>query len=612
MDSNYVKTKIKRKIDNKFEEKVKDVYTSSYPYVLFISIVCVMFSFYHRLPIHYYIYFTWHLVWVLLSMLVYKKVKLSTRTSLILFKFFISGTFMFYMEDYTYFAICDFAIFFLVMSFSLERKKTITLGSVVYVVILSKAVLVYLGYFSSRLNTIYEWVITYVIIFIGGLLFFVVNRVLRDFVLESVESTEENMIELNRLAYYDRLTSIKNREWFIRKINCLMEDGLEGMSIAIFNIRNIRSINLAYGTKAGDDTIKKVASILYTSRLDGEIVARTSGNEFGMLVNTAYKEDRVADIYNMLKSDFYIEGIDMEVEYFVACVDYDKEFKDMEEWLQRAIITISYLKTNKIESIGYYKSEIGKSILKKEKMYDELRKEVENNGFFLYYQCKVDALNGKVVGVEALARWKSNSFGNISPYEFIPMIERLSLSNEFGKIIVNRAISEYKQIEGKYGKGVSLSINISPSHLMSDVFKDEVLSALKEYDVSPENIILEITEEVSIESMDKVNAVFKGLREEGIRISLDDFGTGYSSLNYLVGLSIDELKIDKTFVDGLTVSRRSEEILNFLIALSNMYDLDVVCEGVETDEQCEKLMELGCSIIQGYYFSKPSPLGDKK
>ncbi len=612
MDSNYIKTKIKQKIDNKFEEKVEGVYTASYPYVLFISIVCILFSFYQALPIHYYVYFSWHLLWVIVGIVLYKKVGVNTRTYLILFKFFISGTFMFYMEDYTYFAIWDYTLFFIIMTFSIRSKNAFILGSIVYVIILLKAPLVYLNYFSSSLSMAYEWVLTYVVIFMGFLLFFVINRILRDFVLENVESTEENMIELNRLAYYDRLTSIRNREWFIRKINALMGDDLEGMSIVIFNVRNIRSINLAYGTKGGDDAIKKVADILYTSKLDGEIVARVSGNEFGMLVNTSKRANRVADIHNTLKSDFHVDGIDMDIDYFIACVDYDKKFKDMEEWLQRAIITISYLKTNKIESIGYYKNEIGKSILKKEKMYDELRKEVENSGFFLYYQCKVDALNGKVVGVEALARWESSSFGKVSPYEFIPMIERLALSNEFGNIIIRKAVSEYEQIERKYGRGVSLSINISPSHLMSSNFKDTVLSALREYNVSPNLIILEITEEVSIDDIDMVNKVFDGLRNEGIRISLDDFGTGYSSLNYLVGLSIDEIKIDKTFVDGLTVSKRSEEVLNFLIGLSNMYDLDLVCEGVETDEQCEKLLELGCSIIQGYYFSKPSPINDAR
>ncbi len=610
MYDKYARELIQEKVNEKVNVKLKEIYDKVWIYILLVAICICFAALFIQLPMHYYLYFSWHFIWILVGMLFYEKINIKPRTYLILAKFFIGGIFMFYLEDYTLFAVFDIFIFIVIVGFNIKEKYSYIFGIIIYLLMLFKVYLVYEGYIQSRIEQIYDWYTTYVVILVWIIFFFVVHNYIKKFLFANLFAFEENMIELNKLAYYDRLTGIRNREYFKRRVNILIEKGMNNKCIAMFNIRNIRSINLAYGTKMGDTLLKEIARILDGETKTDEIVARTSGNEFCMLIDKDIEVDRIVKIYEKLKSDFHVENLDTEIEYYVACADYEEEFFNVDEWLQKVIITVTHLKTNKIDSIGYYKKELGNSVLKKEKLYDELRKEIENSGFHLFYQCKVDASNGKIIGAEALARWESKSFGRVSPYEFIPMIERLSLSNDFGDIIVNKAISEYSDLEKKYGKGISLSINISPSHLLSAKFKENIMRVLKEYGVSAENIILEVTENVMIESMDIVNAVFDGLREEGFKISLDDFGTGYSSLNYLFGLSIDELKIDKSFVDSLAISKRSEELLNFLIDLSNMYNLDIVCEGVETDEQCEKLLKLGCPIIQGYYFSKPLPISE--
>ncbi len=596
-----------RIIDRKIDIKVMVLYKEAMSYTLITYLLCFFICIYIDVPMHYYMYLLWHFLGLILVVVLYED-KPEKRVNFVLIKYFISGVAMFYLESKGIIAYVDVFLFLIVLTMNFKRKCIIILGFLFNFILLFKWVLVGLGYLENSYENSYTYFFVYLFTFSSVGLFYVITNNIRKFVVDNLTELESHVDDLHKLAYYDRLTGIENEEFFIKELDELVLTNPKSVSIIVFNIKNIRAINISYGESIGDKVFVEIANILNSIKSNGEIVARLNGNEFAMLAYDDATQNRASEVLEILKREFSFDAINTEVEYYVGAASYDANYETGRDWLHNALVTISYLKRNNIVKLAYYDKELEKTIIREEKISYELKRELANGGFSLYFQGKVDANSGTTVGVEALARWQSKTFGAVSPYYFVPIIQRLDLSREFGKLIIRKAIASYDGLVKKYGKGISLSINISPMHVMSQGFKKELDEVLKEFGVSPKNITLEITEDVLIDGIEKVNEIFESLREMGVRISLDDFGTGYSSLNYLLSLSIDELKIDKTFIDSLTTSPRTEELLNFLIDLSNIYNLDIVCEGVETDEQCEKLLNLGCPVIQGYYFSKPVPL----
>lgn len=224
------------------------------------------------------------------------------------------------------------------------------------------------------------------------------------------------------------------------------------------------------------------------------------------------------------------------------------------------------------------------------------------------YQEKTDCDLNKVVGVEALARWISPVLGDVSPTVFVPILEKANLSETFGRMIIQKVLDEYPRLIEKYNPEITVSINISPSHLASIEFTEFVIGEVEKRGIDATRITLEITEDSLIESLDIIAGVLFKLRNFGFKISLDDFGTGYSSLSYLSRLGFDELKIDRSFINQLNEDSRTGMLIRTIINLKDTYGIDVVAEGVETQVQSDILKDFGCNVHQGYLFSKPTPL----
>ena len=303
--------------------------------------------------------------------------------------------------------------------------------------------------------------------------------------------------------------------------------------------------------------------------------------------------------------------IKKKLEFYISYADFIYGIDNYDTCLQKATLTLAYSKDHNILEPSSYKDALDVELRRKELLKDLVGDALNNDEFKLYYQAKYDSRTQKVIGVEALARWLHKDLGFISPTEFIPIIESLNMSKEFGEFIIKKACLEYKQLKEKYNESLSLSVNISPSHIVEDSIIKTILDSLKEYHIPTRKFIVEITEEIMIEGIDKVLPIVDILRSKNVKISLDDFGTGYSSLNYLTQLSLDELKIDKTFVDQIGKKEGIKYLLENIIRLSDQFKLDIIAEGVETIEQLDVLNELGCYHIQGYYYAKPEPLDYK-
>ena len=223
---------------------------------------------------------------------------------------------------------------------------------------------------------------------------------------------------------------------------------------------------------------------------------------------------------------------------------------------------------------------------------------------YMNYQPQTDA-NGMIWGVEALVRWQNPELGLVPPNDFIPVAEQIGIMGELGEFIIDQSLEEIALIQAQTGKKFRLSINVSIRQLVDPDFTQKLLEKITQSGVDNAGIVIEITESILIEDIDRICTILKKINASGIQISLDDFGTGYSSLNMLRHLPLDEIKIDKSFIDHVTTDATSLRMVNNIIAIGRNYEATILAEGVETEEQFACLINCGCDLIQGYYFSKP-------
>lgn len=431
---------------------------------------------------------------------------------------------------------------------------------------------------------------------------------IRKYLLESIADLEDSMAQIYQLAYYDQLTGLPNqylfKEILLKRIN---EEKVTGF-LVFFNLRNLNLINSLYGESLGDAVLTGTTQIFKEIKVDNEVLSRVSGNEFALWIqNPVDFKERLHYYESEFFKRFHVPEMTKKVEFYISYIEYNYNISFMDCY-QNGAIALTYAKTHDIQTPVHYDHNLDEAITNEETMKEELIKALIEDQFELYYQEKVDTMTQEVVSVEALARWNNDVLGQVSPVKFIPVLEKINSSADFGNLILRKAFHEYTELCKKYNKEIKLSINISPSHLSSKGFIYNLKDAINKYKIRPSVVILEITEEIVIEGVDFVTSLIDEIKLMGIRVSLDDFGSGYSSLNYLTKLNIDELKIDKSFVDEVLTDKKVEIMLVHLVELAYQYKLNVVAEGVETEEQYNKIKEIGCHEIQGYYFSKPQPL----
>jgi EAL domain-containing protein (putative c-di-GMP-specific phosphodiesterase class I) len=317
--------------------------------------------------------------------------------------------------------------------------------------------------------------------------------------------------------------------------------------------------------------------------------------------------EKVDFLVTSLQDKFSLDNYNIKLEFYLSYSEHNSG-SDIRESIHKARLALTYAKTNNESSLVAYDAILEKIIRREEQMKERIEYALENDQFEVYYQPKINTITKEIISVEALARWKDGLLGKVSPNDFIPLIEKMNKTIDFGKFIVNKVFSDFENISQKYGNHVRVSINISPSHLISGGFTTFIKNSIINHNIASNRVIIELTEEVVIGNLNKVSKNINELKKIGVAISLDDFGSGYSSLNYLARLNIDEIKIDKTFVEQINRDHKVNVLLDMLIKLSKAYHLNIVAEGVETYEQYDFLKTLGCDEIQGYLFYRPEAL----
>jgi len=430
--------------------------------------------------------------------------------------------------------------------------------------------------------------------------------------------------ELNKLklesqyqAMHDALTGLPNRLLLEEQLSqgiALSKKNEKLLAVIFVDLDDFKKINDLHGHSIGDGLLKVLGKHFKDVIEDGDSVARFGGDEFIFcfpeLDRLLDAENKVKKILSIFKQQFDIDTKSIYSSCSIGVAMYPKDGSDTEDLISKADAALYKSKSIQKGQSLFFNSNIDAQVKRDFLIESELRTALDNNEISLHYQPQFSVNKQEVVGVEALIRWNSKKLGFVSPAEFIPLAEHTSTINDLGNFVLKQSMLEIKQFNARSERPINLSINISPKQLLEPNFVNRVVKTSEETKFSPEYITLEITENTLITDLSVVKPILEELRHQGFKLALDDFGTGYSSLNYLSNLPMNEIKIDRTFIDKFLTNSQSESLVKTIIAIGSFSDLTVVAEGVETQEQFERLAEFKCDFIQGYYFEKPLSFDD--
>jgi len=377
----------------------------------------------------------------------------------------------------------------------------------------------------------------------------------------------------------------------------------------MMDLDRFKYVNDTLGHPIGDLLLCEVAKRLQASlHRASDTVARLGGDEFAVLLPTEDMEAAKMIAARMLKAleePTMIEGQLVDIGVSIGIVGFPQNGSDMNVLLQRADIAM-YTAKRTNTGFALYDEKHDHHSAERLSLMSELRQAVEHDQLTLYYQPKVDLATHTVKYVEALIRWEHPTRGFVAPDQFIPFAEQTGYIKTISRWVADKAIHQCAMWR-EQGIELAVSVNVSARELIQSTLPEMFQSMLQKYDVPAEWIWVEITESAILDDPDHAIETLERLRALGIRISIDDFGTGYSSLSYLKRMPVDELKIDKSFVMGMTNHKDDETIVRSTIDLGHNMGLKVVAEGVETEEMLEQLKEMRCDLVQGYHLSRPLP-----
>lgn len=423
--------------------------------------------------------------------------------------------------------------------------------------------------------------------------------------IENITKEREHSKKLLDTAYIDILTGLYNRNKFLDDIADLTAQAqFNGtkLGLLLIDIDNMKIINDYNGHTAGDEVLKKSAEIL--KRFSKNIIKayRFGGDEFLLAIKNCSSMDSITNVCDTVFESFNSE----QIKFSGGIAVYPDDSEEPEDLLRFTDIAMRRAKKDGKNRITNFKPEMQRVFIQKLNMQAKMSAALLNSDFYLVYQPQFDIKTGDLRGFEALMRWHDKELGDIGPAIFIPLAEETGMILEIGDWVLNTAFCTLKNWQQKYSfKGI-MSINISPMQLKQPNFIENIRNLLIKYNLNPDAVEIEITEGIMIENMNEAIEKLNSLKNIGLRISLDDFGTGYSSLSYLQVLPLNTLKIDKSFITGITEKNGIQaNITNSIITMVTKMGLQTIAEGVEKNEQLQILKKFNCHIVQGFLRGKP-------
>lgn len=431
--------------------------------------------------------------------------------------------------------------------------------------------------------------------------------ILRDLSEEKIHA--EHMAHL---ANHDTLTGLPN--------NALLKDRIgqqviharrlkRRLALLVLDVAGLHFINDSYGYAAGDQVLQHLAGELRAVVRPGDTVARIAGDEFAVLLSDL--NDRaglltaIEKIRGSLVKTYDIAGREVFVTLHGGVTIWPEDGEDADTLLKNAISAAYRAKKEGSVETEFYARTMSEESRRRVTMELALTEAIESGQFLLHYQPKVDAHSGRIIGCEALIRWNNPGLGMVMPDQFIPLAEENGRIIQIGDWVIREACRQIAEWRSQGLGTVSVAVNLSARQLHQPGLIASISETLRSLGIAPRHLCVELTESMIMNNARRSIAAINRLQELGLHLSLDDFGTGYSSFSYLKTFTVDELKIDKSFVRDLHVGARDLRIVQAIIAIGHTLGIEVVAEGVETADQADILRELGCDRLQGYHFGRP-------
>lgn len=432
--------------------------------------------------------------------------------------------------------------------------------------------------------------------------------------------TEEKKIEqlIHHQAYHDVLTGLPNRNFLLEKIDSIIKENPDPdkkLAIIFIDLDNFKKVNDTDGHEAGDELLRIATKRMRNCVRESDILARLGGDEFLILIESIISQSGLErmciNILESLARPFLLNNRNHFISCSMGISVYPRDDVIPDGLIGKADMAMYRAKKLGKNNFQFYSEELERLALHQLELENELRMAISANQIRIYLQPEINLSTGRIVAAEALARWTKTDGVTVPPIQFIAIAEQANLIGEIGKLVfdqVCREIACWKQ--NGINDNITVAINLSAREFKDTELVNNIQRKLLEYAVEGEKIVLEITESLFMEDKESVLRIMNQLRDLGIRFAIDDFGTGYSSFSYLQDLPINYLKIDRSFLIGVTHNKKKYAIARSIIDICNHLDLHVIAEGIEDQETLDFIIKNQCTMAQGFFMHYPMPTED--
>ncbi len=431
------------------------------------------------------------------------------------------------------------------------------------------------------------------------------------------ERIRDALTHIDTLAHNDALTGLPNRLLARARFEQAVElakRGNDKIALLYLDLDNFKTINDSLGHIAGDQLLCEVATRLKQTIRASDTASRQGGDEFLVIVAGQAEKESVATvavkIIDHLSEYFSVNGMEISVTCSLGISMYPDDGQDFDALLKHADIAMYQAKERGRNGFQFYDPQMNTNVVEHLHLISGIRTALQKDEFKLYYQPQFDLKSERIIGAEALIRWKNPELGMIPPNKFIPVAERSGQIHEIGAWVIDEACRQAREWMDAGLPPIVVGVNLSPIQFRRDNVERDVMNALEHYNLPPSAIELELTESLLIVESDQISPLLKRLRNLGVHLSIDDFGTGYSNLGYLSRFEVERLKIDQSFIRRMLENKNDEGIVRAIIEMAHSLGLEVVAEGVETAEMLVHLKGLGCEFGQGYLWSPALPAAE--
>tara|TARA_Y100001954_G_scaffold60291_1_gene65477 strand:- start:2238 stop:4682 length:2445 start_codon:yes stop_codon:yes gene_type:complete len=423
-----------------------------------------------------------------------------------------------------------------------------------------------------------------------------------------------NTAKLEKMAMFDVLTGLPNRNMLTFQIEKQLAGSIRDdrlVALMFMDLDDFKKVNDSHGHDVGDKLLKAAAMRISKPIRESDIASRFGGDEFVILLSNIESKKHVDTVAKKLIEEFkepiIVDGVTFYVSISIGIAITNHSRATPVELLRHADIAMYEAKAKKGAEYRVYDATMNLKVMQKVELESEAREALRDNQFSLALQPQIEMHTGRLVGFEALLRWQHPKKGNISPADFIPLLENTSFMLELDYWVITRSTYLIRELKNSGYPDVKMAINLSAGQFLDPSLPEFLQQQIIKNDIAPDQVCLELTETVLVSDIKRATTIMQNIRDMGCMLAIDDFGTGYSSLSYLKSLPADYIKIDRSFVANIASSADDRNIVHSTISMVRNMGMQVVAEGIETSEQYELLCHFDCNLGQGYLISKPIP-----